>query len=143
MSIVNKEQLDAIARQVVLEMTKEMLPLPPRSTYATIEDVRNPGFGLAFRHDREAEPRFLATVTLKDSLTGEVRVTTTEVNSLDPRDEFIWSEGNCSCDCTRAVYFAKAAGNADPDLPCSNGRYLVRIEAEGSVLHDEIEEPEP
>jgi hypothetical protein len=55
----------------------------------------------------------------------------------DP-DDFGWSEGNFSCDCNRAQFFAEAKGLRDPDLPCSDGRFSVRVAAnDGSTIYSD------
>lgn len=53
--------------------------------------------------------------------------------------EFIWSEGNYSCDCNRAIFFANT--DEDDECECGDTRYTVRIIAkDGSgVLYDEWE----
>lgn len=49
---------------------------------------------------------------------------------------FMWSDGNYSCDCNRALFFANTVGDPDPDQECGDKAYSVRITSEnGSVLH--------
>lgn len=36
-----------------------------------------------------------------------------------------WAEGNMSCDCNRELEFARAASEPEPDVQCSDGRFLV------------------
>lgn len=39
-----------------------------------------------------------------------------------------WTEGNFCCDCNRALFFARAAGEPDPaDVPCSENLFLVEL----------------
>lgn len=50
-----------------------------------------------------------------------------------------WSEGNYGCDCNRALFFARAGGEPDPDVECSDGRYRVEkiVDATGVVVYSE------
>lgn len=36
-----------------------------------------------------------------------------------------WAYGNMSCDCNRELEFARAANEDEPDVTCSDGRFLV------------------
>lgn len=39
---------------------------------------------------------------------------------------FQWLEGNYSCDCNRALFFARAAGEPEPeDRPCTDDQFVV------------------
>lgn len=50
--------------------------------------------------------------------------------------DYIWSEGNYSCDCNRALFFARAGGEDDPNHDCGSGAFLVEITGtDGSVLY--------
>jgi len=51
-----------------------------------------------------------------------------------------WTDGNYSCDCNRALFFARAAGDESPaDPPCGEAAFLVQLrDAEtGEILLDE------
>lgn len=51
---------------------------------------------------------------------------------------FMWTEGNYGCDCNRALFFAHAAGEEDPDVACGEGLYSVQIvEVGGRVLYQD------
>lgn len=41
--------------------------------------------------------------------------------------DFMWFEGNYSCDCNRALFFARAGGDDDmeADIPCGETRFAV------------------
>ena len=41
--------------------------------------------------------------------------------------EYLWSEGNYSCDCNRALFFGYAEGGEGDECPCGDGGYSVRI----------------
>lgn len=51
----------------------------------------------------------------------------------DDGSRYIWSEGNFSCDCNRALFFACAADEEDPDTPCGDTAYSVRVVSDGGV----------
>jgi hypothetical protein len=54
-----------------------------------------------------------------------------------PESEFIWTEGNYSCDCNRALFFAWAREEEEPtELACSTGKYRVFY---GDVFYGEEE----
>lgn len=41
--------------------------------------------------------------------------------TLEGRESYAWAEGNYSCDCNRALFFAQAGGEAeDDDRPCGD-----------------------
>lgn len=63
------------------------------------------------------------TVHITERATGETRAHHADYEF----DAFIWSEGNYACDCNRALFFARAKGQRDPDIPCSTGRFVLRI----------------
>lgn len=43
--------------------------------------------------------------------------------------DYIWCDGNYACDCNRALFFARAAGEADPNQACGGDVYSVRLTA--------------
>lgn len=55
--------------------------------------------------------------------------------------EFWWSEGNGGCDCNRALFFARAAGEPeDWERGCGDTEYSVRMTLEdGRVVLDEFD----
>jgi hypothetical protein len=63
------------------------------------------------------------TVHITEVATGETR-THRENGEFQ---EFLWTEGNYACDCNRALFFARAVGNGDPNVACSTGRFVVRV----------------
>lgn len=66
-------------------------------------------------------------------------VEATEVDGYDWNGEFIWREGNFSCDCNRAMFFERAQGLPEADdYPCGDGAYAVVVRDEsGAVLFDD------
>lgn len=54
---------------------------------------------------------------------------------------FWWAEGNGCCDCNRELFFCQSEDEEDPDSPCTDGRYQIKVEdtETGDVLIDEFE----
>ncbi len=41
-------------------------------------------------------------------------------------DLFWWTDGNAGCDCNRAIFFARSAGEPEPpETPCSSDKFYV------------------
>jgi len=38
-----------------------------------------------------------------------------------------WTEGNYSCDCNRALFWARAGNEDDIDIDCSDGRFTAVV----------------
>jgi len=83
---------------------------------------------------------------LTDTRTGEARIYRDEYFDVHDGMIFLWEQGNYSCDCNRAIFFARAAGepdgtDEDPEIEfarCSDGRFRVKLIAEdGRVLFEE------
>jgi hypothetical protein len=55
---------------------------------------------------------------------------------------FQWTEGNYGCDCNRAIFFERVAGNELEwdEPPCGEGRYSVNLERGGEIVHREFGE---
>jgi hypothetical protein len=54
---------------------------------------------------------------------------------------FSYQDGNDGCDCNRADWFARAAGEPDQqEAPCGDNRYVVEkiVNAEGVTLYSEV-----
>ena len=65
-------------------------------------------------------------VLLKNNHTGEERWIDNELPWEDHCD-FMWTEGNFSCDCNRHLFFERASGR-DPDLSegeCGDEKYTA------------------
>lgn len=83
-------------------------------------------------------------VEVRENATGTIRSFDYEKTyGLTPGDEFndfIWTEGNYACDCNRALFFARANGEPDPNAPClPEGRFSIRItDDRGVVVLDEF-----
>lgn len=84
-------------------------------------------------------------VTLTDTKTGKQRVYDTE--EYFPKDgwsDYLWTDGNYSCDCNRYLFFQRADGKT-PSLgkaKCGEGRYLVNsivLKDTGEQLYSEVD----
>jgi hypothetical protein len=85
------------------------------------------------------------TEAIRCNATGETRERESSIrwfNGDDGPHTYNWEDGNFSCDCNRAMFFAAAAGEPDPDVPCSNGLFSVRLSnaKTGEVFYDEFED---
>lgn len=77
--------------------------------------------------------------------TGEIRERASTMfwwHRDDALGTFIWSDGNFACDCNRAMFFADAKGEPDPNVECSHGAYSVQIKNSktGEVIYEDFEE---
>ena len=54
--------------------------------------------------------------------TGETRYVDFSFEYLD----YMWEEGNYSCDCNREMFFERAGGK-EVDATCSEGRYEAKL----------------
>jgi hypothetical protein len=54
--------------------------------------------------------------------------------------EYIWSEGNFSCDCNRGIFFENCMDMDVTENPCGNKRYYLRVyDMYGDLLYSERE----
>lgn len=50
--------------------------------------------------------------------------------------EYLWSEGNFGCDCNRALFFARAVGEDDPDCECGDTEFSIEVfDDDGKLLY--------
>ena len=90
------------------------------------------------------------TQHIRCNATGENRQSDAQARLEDRGDgrasespnEWWWSDGNAACDCNRAMFFAQAADEPDPNLDCGHGAYSVRLAnpKTGEVFYDEFED---
>lgn len=68
-------------------------------------------------------------VTIRNNATGESRSYHDDskwCEGADGDSAYLWADGNYSCDCNRALFFARAAGEDDPeDTPCGESLFTV------------------
>lgn len=60
---------------------------------------------------------------------------------LHDMTEYMWSEGNYSCDCNRSHYFFEARGLNEPETDeCGDYKFSVRLTdtENGEVIYDEL-----
>ena len=67
------------------------------------------------------------TVKITDKESGEARYCKYE-EPWDEGEEYLWAEGNWSCDCNRRIFFERAV-NPDwaGEARCGDSRYAVEI----------------
>lgn len=85
------------------------------------------------------------TVEIRDNKTGFVRELPFDdilsIGDEEPSD-FIWVNGNYSCDCNRRIFFDQASGgDGNFESACGQGAYSVRVrnKKNGDVFYDEFE----
>lgn len=68
-----------------------------------------------------------AWIELRKNETGEIRRHRDDYfeSSPDRESDYIWTEGNYACDCNRALFFARAHNEPDPDVECGDAAYAA------------------
>jgi hypothetical protein len=86
-------------------------------------------------------------VTIVDTTTGEQRSFHDDYDwwSFEYPD-YIWADGNYSCDCNRGLMFSRDGGEDDPhvrDRKCGGDRYKLRIHDadDGRLLYEDGDWP--
>lgn len=84
------------------------------------------------------------TVHLRRNSDGLVRQIRRDGNwTGEDGHEFLWTEGNYSCDCNRHLFFARAAGDepAWDDLECGQSAYtIVKVTNDaGETIDSEVD----
>ncbi len=86
-------------------------------------------------------------VKIRNNTTGEI-VDHPDVGNFDEDGfiDFIWSDGNYSCDCNRYLFFHRAksfdnpCGNETYSIrPCGYETYSIQITCDGVTVYDEFE----
>lgn len=76
-------------------------------------------------------------VLIRNKATGEERWHEEPNDTWDEGASFMWFEGNYSCDCNQALFFARAGGEPDPGCECGDVGYVIaRVEADGKAVYD-------
>lgn len=98
--------------------------------------------GWAITGENDQTPAGTLDVYLTDTSTGLSAVLRTDwlADWATEQAAFYIGEGNFACDCNRAIWFAEAIGQAEPDdsLPCGDGRfqvYQVMRLSDGAVIY--------
>lgn len=63
-------------------------------------------------------------VAIRKNSTGEVREYIYD-GAWEDHHLFMWTEGNYSCDCNRADFFASVVGEEIEDQPCGEAEYAA------------------
>jgi hypothetical protein len=81
-------------------------------------------------------------VAIRFNPTGVVHIYEDE-SDWDDANEWMWTEGNCGCDCNRAIFFKFAVGEDDggnDQTPCGDELYSVPYVELPSGARIELEE---
>ena len=86
------------------------------------------------------------TACIRNNETGEIREYSDEVwwDFNEPYDDypndFIWSEGNYSCDCNRCLFFQRAKNENEDDCKCGDELYSVNLKnpKNGEIFYREF-----
>lgn len=83
------------------------------------------------------------TITIRRNADGAERTYTDDSDVDDCLLDFMWGDGNYCCDCNRALFFNRAAGEDDPDHPCGTSEFQARVAdaRTGAVLYDDMGAP--
>ena len=82
-------------------------------------------------------------VHIRHNPTGEVRIAKDHTGWYrnDEFSEFIWSEGNYSCDCNRCLFFKRVKDEDESDCECGDNEYSVRIyDEKGKLIYTDFGE---
>lgn len=64
------------------------------------------------------------TVYLRNNETGEERGVEND-GPWNKTTEYLWTDGNFGCDCNRALLFASAKAEKNPQRACGDGGFLI------------------
>jgi hypothetical protein len=84
----------------------------------------------------------IPSIELTRNKTGE------KVSFPDSREwdgDYMWSMGNYSCQCNRALFFERNGGSEiteDDEAECGHGAFSVRITEDGELLYEDNGSPE-
>jgi len=78
------------------------------------------------------------TVKITDTITGDSRLFSSD---MEWYGDYIWSEGNFSCDCNRYLFFQRALNmDEDGESPCGDDRYTIdSIFHDGKIVYTEMD----
>jgi len=65
------------------------------------------------------------TAILRRVSDGVVRKYTADFDVSAEVVEFMFDAGNYSCDCNRALFFARAGDEDEPDVPCGDSAFVL------------------
>ena len=75
-----------------------------------------------------------ARVFIRRNADGEVHCYYDEKDPMTWDGDFIWEDGNYACDCNRALFFAWAVGDDDPEQGCGDEAFSIRVETKNGLL---------
>lgn len=77
----------------------------------------------------------MPTVEIRRNSDGVVRKYQDE---YEWHGDYIWADGNYSCDCNRYLFFQRVAKEPEGDCECGDGAYSVRItDKDGKLLYQD------
>ena len=69
------------------------------------------------------------TIALRNNNTKEFRIMVVNDSDWNESEEYLWITGNFSCDCNRALFFARANDEPDPEnTPCGKSKFSAFLE---------------
>jgi hypothetical protein len=74
--------------------------------------------------DEESRMEFI--VTIVECATGKQATYREDYDSADGV-EYLWADGNYSCDCNRGLFLSRALGDEDFDVECGDGAFSVKV----------------
>lgn len=84
---------------------------------------------------------------IRNNVTGEIRSSDTKIWYEDDGktlNDYIWSMGNFSCDCNRALFWSMAGGEEELDVECGDDKFDVNliIPSTGEIVYEEYKNKE-
>jgi len=81
-------------------------------------------------------------ITIRRNADGVDRTYTSNSDVEDDLLDFMWGDGCYCCDCNRALFFNRAAGEDDPNRPCGVTEFQARVvdAGSGAVLYDDMDD---
>jgi hypothetical protein len=65
------------------------------------------------------------SVAIRRNDTGEIRISRHDYEWDTDGSDYLWTEGNFSCDCNRYLFFQRAAGEDEGEHSCGDSLYTV------------------
>ena len=78
-------------------------------------------------------------VDITDTTTGETREWDSGLEWVEHSD-YLWEEGNFSCDCNRSLFFGRAIDTPEDEIeeaPCGGLRYTVSIRVGKKIVYSD------
>lgn len=88
-----------------------------------------------------------ADIRIRKNKTGEVRFYKESYPRWESDSQefliegiiFMWEEGNHSCDCNRYLYFQRANGEEESEIPeCGDTEFSVEVMIDGKCIYSQL-----